>query len=106
MGAVIPLQGGIALDLRGMDASVEVLPAERLARLQPGVVLADLEREAERHGLMLGHDPWNVPIATVGGAISTHSVGYRASKYGSMGQQVRALEVVLAGGEVVRTRPP
>ena len=54
---------------------------------------------------MLGHDPWSVPIATVGGAISTDSVGYRASKYGSMGEQVRALEVVLASGEIIRTRP-
>ncbi len=105
MGAVIPLRGGIALDLRGMDAILEVRAEDRLARVQPGVVLADLEREAEGHGLMLGHDPWSVPIATVGGAISTDSVGYRASKYGSMGQQVRALEVVLASGDVVRTRP-
>ena len=105
MGAVIPLQGGIALDLRGMDAILEVRAADRLARVQPGVVLADLEREAEGHGLMLGHDPWCVPTATDRGAISTDSVGYRASKYGSMGQQVSALEVVLANGEVVRTRP-
>ena len=37
--------------------------------MQPGVVLADLDTEARRHGLILGHDPWSVPIATVGGAI-------------------------------------
>ena len=105
MGAVVPTQGGIAVDLRGMDRILEVRRPERLARVQPGVYLADLDAEAKRHGLMLGHDPWSVPIATVGGAISTDSVGYRASKYGSMGQQVRALEVVLGDGTVVRTRP-
>ena len=104
MGAVIPLRGGIALDMRGMDHIVEVQPAERLVRVQPGVLLDDLGREAERHGLMLGHDPWSLSIATVGGAISTDSVGYRASKYGSMGDQVRALEVVLAAGSIARTR--
>ena len=105
MGAVVPMRGGVALDMGAMARIVEVLPADRLARVQPGVVLADLDREAERHGLMVGHDPWSLPIATVGGAISTDGVGYRASKYGSMGDQVRALEVVLGDGSIVRTRP-
>ena len=105
MGAVVPLRGGLALDMRSLDRILEVRAADRVARVQPGVVLADLDREAERHGLLLGHDPWSVPIATVGGAISTDGVGYRASKYGSMGDQVRSLEVVLADGAIVRTRP-
>ncbi|MDE2836743.1 MAG: FAD-binding oxidoreductase [Chloroflexota bacterium] len=105
MGAVVPVRGGIALDLRRMDDILEVSREDRMARVQPGVYLADLDAVARDHGMMLGHDPWSVPIATVGGAISTDSVGYRASRYGSMGQQVRALEVVLGSGEVVRTRP-
>ena len=105
MGAVVPLRGGIALDMRRMDSIIAVSREDRTARVQPGVYLADLNARAEEHGMMLGHDPWSVPIATVGGAISTDSVGYRASKYGSMGEQVRALEVVLASGEIIRTRP-
>lgn len=105
MGAVVPFQGGVAVDLRRMDAILDVSTADRLARVQPGVVLADLDAEARRHGLLFGHDPWSLPIATVGGAISTDSVGYRASKYGSMGQQVRAVEMVLGDGAVARTRP-
>ena len=87
-----------------MDRIIDISSADRLAVVQPGVNLGDLDAAAAQHGLMLGHDPWSVSIATVGGAISTDSVGYRASKYGSMGQQVRALEVVLGTGEVVRTR--
>jgi FAD/FMN-containing dehydrogenase len=105
MGGVIPLHGGIALDLHAMDRIIEIASADRLARVQPGVLLADLDQAAHRHGFKLGHDPWSVGIATVGGAISTDSVGYQASKYGSMGRQVRALEVVLADGSVVRTKP-
>ncbi len=105
MGAVVPRRGGVALDLRRMDRVIEISREDRIARVQPGVYLADLDAAARRHGLILGHDPWSVPIATVGGAVSTDSVGYRASKYGSMGRQVRALEVVLGGGEIVRTRP-
>ena len=53
---------------------------------------------------MFGHDPNSVPIATVGGAISTNGVGYRAAKYGSMGDQVLGLEVVLPNGEIIQTR--
>ncbi len=105
MGAVVPLQSGVAIDLRRMDRIVEISVADRLVRAQPGVILADLDAGARREGLILGHDPWSLPIATVGGAISTDSVGYLASRYGSMGQQVRAVEVVLGDGEIVRTRP-
>ena len=105
MGAVIPLAGGVALDLRRMNRVLEVRREERLAVVQPGVYLADFDAVARAHGLIMGHDPWSVPIATVGGAISTDSVGYRASKYGSMGQQVAGLEVVLGDGRIVRTRP-
>ncbi len=105
MGAVVPTRGGVALDMRRMNRILEISRDDRTARVQPGVPLADLDAAARERGMMLGHDPWSLPIATVGGAISTDSVGYRASKYGSMGRQVRALEVVMAGGEVVRTRP-
>ena len=55
-------------------------------------------------GFILGHDPWTVPVATVGGAISTNSVGYRAGAYGSMGEQVLGLEAVLPNGEILHTR--
>jgi FAD/FMN-containing dehydrogenase len=105
MGAVIPLSGGIAIDLRRLDRVLEIHAVDRLAVVQPGVVLADLDAAANAHGLQMAHDPWSVPIATVGGAISTDSVGYRASKFGSMGEQVVAYEAVLGDGEVVRTKP-
>jgi alkyldihydroxyacetonephosphate synthase len=55
-------------------------------------------------GFILGHDPWTVPVATIGGAISTNSMGYRGGLYGSMGQQVLGLEAVLPNGEILRTR--
>lgn len=105
MGAVIPISGGIALDLGRMNEIIDISTEDRLARVQPAVLLGDLDAAATGRGLMLDHDPWSVPIATVGGAIGTDSVGYRASKYGSMGQQVVAVEAVMGDGTVVRTRP-
>ena len=104
MGSVIPLRGGIALDLRRMDRVLEIQRGGRIARVQPGLLLSDLDGVARTAGLMLGHDPWSVAVATVGGALSTDSVGYRASRYGSMGKQVRALEAVLGDGSIVRSK--
>jgi len=67
-------------------------------------VLGDLEDDLAEQGLMPGHDPYSVPIATVAGAISTNGVGYRAAAYGPMGNQVVALEVVLPDGRIVATK--
>lgn len=104
MGGAISLQPGIVLDLRGMDKILEIDKEARTARVQAGVVLESLEKRLNKKGLILGHDPWTLPVATVGGAISTNSLGYRGGKYGSMGEQVMGLEVVLPNGEILRTR--
>jgi len=104
MGGARTLRPGIVLDLRRMNRVLEVSPADRTARVQAGVVFADLNAALAPHGLICGHDPWTVPIATVGGAISTNGLGYLGGRYGSIGDQVLGLEVVLAGATVVRTR--
>ncbi|MBF8268050.1 MAG: FAD-binding PCMH-type protein [Dehalococcoidia bacterium] len=103
-GAVTPLQGGIAVDLKKMNRIVALNSEDRAATVEAGVLLGDLDEALKGEGLMLGHDPYSVPIATLGGAISTNGVGYRAAKYGSMGEQVLGLEVVLPTGEVLQTR--
>lgn len=100
-----PVEGAILIDLGAMQRTLSISQTDRLARVEPGVILGDLDREARSHRFMVGHDPWSQPIASVGGAVSTNGVGYLAGKYGSMGDQVVALEVVLATGEVLRTRP-
>ena len=100
-GAVTPLRGGIAVDLKRMNRILEISPEDRTATVEAGVILGNLNDALGRDGLMLGHDPYSVPIATIGGAISTNGVGYRAAKYGSMGEQVLGLEVVLPNGETL-----
>ena len=104
MGAAISRCGGLAIELKGLDQIFNINREDRTVQVQSGVILEHLNQALENHGLMLGHDPYSVPIATVGGTISTNSVGYRAGRYGAMGAQVLALEVVLASGEVLRTR--
>ncbi len=105
MGAAASLTPGIVVDLRRMNAVLEVDAAAFTARVQAGVVLEDLDSRLQESGLMLGHDPWTLPVATVGGAVSTNSLGYRGGKYGSMGSQVLGVEAVLPQGRLCRTRP-
>jgi FAD/FMN-containing dehydrogenase len=105
MGGARSVRPGIVLDLRRMNRVLAIAAEDRTVRVQAGTVFADLNRELAKCNLVCGHDPWTVPIATVGGAISTHGLGYLGGRYGSIGDQVLALEVVLADGTVVRTRP-
>jgi alkyldihydroxyacetonephosphate synthase len=104
MGGALSIQAGIVIDLRRMNRVLEVDTEARSARVQAGTVLEKLEKRLNREDFILGHDPWTLPVATVGGAISTNSIGYRGGLYGSMGEQVLGLEAVLPNGEVMRTR--
>jgi alkyldihydroxyacetonephosphate synthase len=104
MGGALSVRSGIVVDLGRMEKIVEVDTESRSARVQAGTVLEKLEERLNREGFILGHDPWTLPVATVGGAISTNSMGYRGGLYGSMGAQVLGLEAVLPNGEVLRTR--
>ena len=103
-GAITPLKGGVAVDMCRMNRILSVDAAARTATAEAGVVLGDLNNALARDGLFVGHDPYSVPIATIGGTISTNGVGYRAARYGSMGEQVLGLEVVLPTGDTIRTR--
>jgi FAD/FMN-containing dehydrogenase len=104
MGGALSVRAGIVVDLKGMNRILAVNREALSARTEAGVVLEDLNAKLAELGLMLGHDPWTVPVATVGGTISTNSLGYRGARYGSMGEQVLGLEAVLPNGEVLRTR--
>ena len=104
MGATVPTMGGIVLDLQRMNQILAINPVDMTAEVEAGVVLGDLEIALAPHDLMIGHDPYSVPIATVAGTISTNGVGYRAGAHGPMGDQVVALEAVLPDGRVMSTR--
>ena len=99
-GHVIPIAGGISLDLTRMDRIVEVSPADLTATVQAGVPRSALERAAAEHGLFFPVDPG--ADATLGGMAATNAAGTTTVRYGKMRANVLALEAVLAGGRVVR----
>ncbi len=104
MGGVLPVRGGIVVDLKRLNRILEISPRDLTATVESGVVLQDLVDALAEQDLMPGHDPYSVPIATVAGAISTNGVGYRAGAFGPMGQQVVSLQVALPDGRLLDTR--
>lgn len=105
MGGALSVRPGIVVDMKRMDRVLEVDTQALTVRVQSGVRLRPLGEKLAEHGLLLGHDPWSIAIATVGGAIGTNGLGYLGGRYGAMGAQVLGLEVVLGTGEVIRTPP-
>ncbi len=100
-GHVIPVAGGISLDLTRMDRIVSVEPENLTATVQAGVTRSSLERAAGTHGLFFPVDPG--ADATLGGMAATNASGTTSVRYGKMRQSILALEVVLPGGSVIRT---
>ena len=84
---------------RHMTRIVEIDPDRRVARVEPGVVLDDLRRAAERHGLTFGPDPATHAWCTLGGMIGNNSCGTHGLYAGKTSDNVESLRVVLAGGE-------
>lgn len=105
MGAAIAVRGGIMIDFSGMNRIENISEENMLVRAQAGVILEDIYNHLDGHSLLFAHDPWTRPLATLGGAISTNSLGYLGAKYGSIGNQLLGLEAVLPSGNSLRTRP-
>jgi FAD/FMN-containing dehydrogenase/Fe-S oxidoreductase len=87
---------------RHMNRIVEIDAPGRRARVEPGVVLDRLNREAPKHGLMVGPDPASGNRATLGGMVANNSTGTHSILYGNMIDHVVAAEVVLSDGTPVR----
>ncbi|MGH3902496.1 MAG: FAD-binding oxidoreductase, partial [Pseudonocardiaceae bacterium] len=90
---------GVILDFsRHLDAVLELDPAARLARVQPGVVLDTLQAAAAPHGLRFGPDPSSHSRATLGGMIGNNACGTHSIAWGTTAQSVEELVVLLPDG--------
>ncbi|MBS4760615.1 MAG: FAD-binding protein [Clostridium sp.] len=102
-GGCAPVKGGIIIHFSKMNKILEINNSDLTCRVQPGVVVADLQKAAKEVGLFYPPDPSNLAVSTIGGGIALSSGGPRAFKYGTVKDYVLDLEVVLADGTIIRT---
>jgi glycolate oxidase len=102
-GGALPVHGGIALSTRRMDRILSVDEMNHQVRVQPGVIVQQLQEEVQAKGLFYAVDPASRGTCTIGGNIAENSGGPRAVKYGVTKDWVLNLEVVLSDGSVIKT---
>ena len=98
--------GGWILDTSQMTKIIEINHKEKFALAEPGMMLSDFKKKILDEGLFYAPDPTSEKECFFGGSIATNASGSRTFKYGSTKKYVRALEVVLASGEILNLRRP
>lgn len=105
-GGCSPVKGGIILHFSKMNKIIEINNQDLTCKVQPGVIVGDLQKETLKAGLYFPPDPSNLAVSTIGGGIALSSGGPRALKYGTFKDYVLDLEVVLADGTIINTGAP
>ena len=96
---------GIILDVSRMNRILEVNAEEQWARVQPGIVLAELNKQLVRYHCMFGPDPSSGDMCKLGGMLANNSSGPHTLRYGSVKDNVHALRVRLPQGGWLDARP-
>lgn len=94
--------GEIVISLDKMNQVLEFFPADRMVRVQAGIVTEQLQDYAEEQGLYYPVDFASAGSSQIGGNISTNAGGIKVIKYGMTRNWVLGLTVVTGKGDILR----
>lgn len=89
---------GLVLDTTQFHRVLEFDAQRRLVRVEPGILLTELNAYLEERGLRFAPDPGSQDLCRIGGMVGHNASGYRSVKYGQTRDHVLALKVLLADG--------
>ncbi|MBU7013235.1 MAG: FAD-binding oxidoreductase [Theionarchaea archaeon] len=105
LGAAIPVQGGIIVDMKRMNAVLALDDTNLTITVQPGINGMNLERFLNQKGYTLGHIPQSLYCSTLGGWLACRAAGQFSTKYGKIDDILISLEAVFPQGTIIRSKP-
>lgn len=99
-GAVANEYGGIIVSTERLNHIIEINEDNMYMTVEPGVITADIQKEAKARNLLYGGDPCSGDSCFIGGNAATNAGGNRAVKYGTTRDQIYGIEVVTPTGDI------
>ena len=105
-GGANAIDGALIISLEKMNQILEIDATNLIARVEPGVINLELDKEVAKLGLAYLPDPASREWSTIGGNVATNAGGMCCVKYGVTSHHVRAIRMVTSDGAVITLGSP